>query len=134
MRRVWNDRLNRILDGEEKFDESDENLKNELRIYKRIIEVYSMKLDYRPSDNLKDKILKKIEKRRKLPILIFSTAGITALFLILFFQFFFTSSPNLSPTIVEIPNKVKLNEGSVASFSNDLVEVLKTIELVSDGF
>jgi len=131
---VWNDRLNRILDGEEKFDESDENLKNELRIYKRIIEVYSMKLDYRPSDNLKDKILKKIEKRRKLPILIFSTAGITALFLILFFQFFFTSSPNLSPTIVEIPNKVKLNEGSVASFSNDLVEVLKTIELVSDGF
>lgn len=131
---MWNDRLNRILDGEEKFDESDENLKNELRIYKRIIEVYSMKLDYRPSDNLKDKILKKIEKRRKLPILIFSTAGITALFLILFFQFFFTSSPNLSPTIVEIPNKVKLNEGSVASFSNDLVEVLKTIELVSDGF
>jgi len=131
---VWNDRLNRILDGEEKFDESDENLKNELRIYKRIIEVYSMKLDYRPSDNLKDKILKKIEKRRKLPILIFSTAGITALFLILFFQFFFTSSPNLSPTIAEIPNKVKLNEGSVASFSNDLVEVLKTIELVSDGF
>ncbi|RKX57065.1 MAG: hypothetical protein DRP24_01460, partial [Thermotoga sp.] len=100
----------------------------------RIIEVYSMKLDYRPSDNLKDKILKKIEKRRKLPILIFSTAGITALFLILFFQFFFTSSPNLSPTIAEIPNKVKLNEGSVASFSNDLVEVLKTIELVSDGF
>jgi len=131
---VWNDRLNRILDGEEKFDESDENLKNELRIYKRIIEVYSMKLDYRPSDNLKDKILKKIEKRRKLPILIFSTAGITALFLILFFQFFFTSSPNLSPTIAEIPNKVKLNEGSAASFSNDLVEVLKTIELVSDGF
>ncbi|HDG62556.1 MAG: hypothetical protein B5M49_01885 [Thermotoga sp. 4484_232] len=131
---MWNDRLNRILDGEEKFDESDENLKNELRIYKRIIEVYSMKLDYRPSDNLKDKILKKIEKRRKLPILIFSTAGITALFLILFFQFFFTSSPNLSPTIAEIPNKVKLNEGSVASFSNDLVEVLKTIELVSDGF
>lgn len=131
---MWNDRLNRILDGEEKFDESDENLKNELRIYKRIIEVYSMKLDYRPSDNLKDKILKKIEKRRKLPILIFSTAGITALFLILFFQFFFTSSPNLSPTIAEIPNKVKLNEGSAASFSNDLVEVLKTIELVSDGF
>ena len=53
---MWNDRLNRILDGEEKIDESDENLKNELTIYKKIIEVYSMKLDYRPSDNLKDKI------------------------------------------------------------------------------
>ncbi|MHC1568728.1 MAG: hypothetical protein ACXQTT_03960 [Candidatus Syntropharchaeia archaeon] len=131
---MWNDRLNRILDGEEKIDESDENLKNELTIYKRIIEVYSMKLDYRPSDNLKDKILKKIEKRKKLPILIFSTAGITALFLILFFQFFFTTSPNPSSSITRIPNEVKLNEGSVVPFPNDLVEVLKTIELVSDGF
>ena len=131
---MWNDRLNRILDGEEKIDESDENLKNELTIYKKIIEVYSMKLDYRPSDNLKDKILKKIEKRKKLPILIFSTAGITALFLILFFQFFFTTSPNPSSSIARIPNEVNLNEGNVVPFPNDLVEVLKTIELVSDGF
>ncbi len=131
---MWNDRLNRILDGEERISKDDENLRSELLIYKRIMEIYSMKLDYRPSNNLKDKILRKLERRKRLPILILSTAGITALFLILFVQFFFTPSPNPSSSMAGIPNEINLNEKNMVSFPNDLVEVLKTIELVSDGF
>jgi len=131
---MWDDRLNRILDGEERIDENDESLKSELMIYRTIIKVYSMKLDYRPSNKLKDKILRKIRQKRKLPILVFSTAGITAFLLILFFHFFFTPPSNFSPSITKASHEINLDEGNIVSLPNEFVEVLKTIELVSDGF
>ncbi|MCD6552043.1 MAG: hypothetical protein J7K79_07490 [Thermotoga sp.] len=116
------DRLNRILDGEEPVENLPRDLLEEYRAYKEAISLYRIRCEYIPSSRLMEKILK-ARKRRKL---IFSTVltGVIASLLLLSLVF------DIFPAFPSKPEVVQ-NQKSVV---NEVINYIKTVEVVNDGW
>ncbi|WP_296907114.1 hypothetical protein [Thermotoga sp.] len=122
MKGLKDDRLNRILDGEEPVENLPRDLLEEYRAYKEAISLYRIRCEYIPSSRLMEKILK-ARKRRKL---IFSTVltGVIASLLLLSLVF------DIFPAFPSKPEVVQ-NQKSVV---NEVINYIKTVEVVNDGW
>jgi hypothetical protein len=114
------DRLNRILDGEEPIEGLPEELLRDYRVYREAITLYRIRCEYVPSERLMRKILK---KRRKKLVLSTVFAGIAVSLLLL--------SVVLDIFPVSPSRKVVQKQNPVVK---ELIDYIKTVEVVSDGW
>jgi hypothetical protein len=116
------DRLNRILDGEEPLENLPRELLEDYRIYKEAMSIYRMRCEYIPSSRLMEKILK-TRKRKKLIFSFVLTGAIASLLLISLVLDILPISPSRT--------EVVQNQKPVV---NEVINYIKTVEMVNDGW
>ncbi|PLV60296.1 hypothetical protein AS005_03110 [Thermotoga sp. KOL6] len=115
------DRLNRILDGEEPLENLPEYILKEYRMYKAAISLYKIRCEYIPSDRL----MKKILKARKRSRLVLSAILAGAIFSVLLLSFVLDIFPTPSSHEVVQSQKPSVNE---------VIDYIRTVEVVNDGW
>jgi len=116
------DRLNRILDGEEPLENLPRELLEDYRIYKEAMSIYRMRCEYIPSGRLMEKILK-TRRRKKLILSFVLTGAIASLLLISLVLDILPISPSRT--------EVVQNQKPVV---NEVINYIKTVEMVNDGW
>ncbi len=126
---MWNEVLNKFLDGEDDINNADDNIKQEYVYYKRIISVIKLRTEYVPSQEGKRKFLNEIKRLKIMKRLKFVSVlgGIAAAFLILYFALF---SPIPNPQINIAKKNLNAQNVQVMQLSEEEMKKLENLASV----
>jgi hypothetical protein len=105
-----NDNFDKLLNNKNNPQDIDQQEKEEFRKYLKFVEAYKQKTSYNPGENTKDRILKRVKKRKFIPYRIAVAAA--ACLLVLFTGIDFISNNTIiiaSKNASETSNEIKRN-------------------------